>query len=1072
MQKQLHTLFLLCIAYCTIWAQHPQVNSPWGTEIQLPHQQQLEKNCGFQPTQQQIDAVDNDPAFQEAYRTFLSNYGSRALQPITYVPIKAHIVRTSAGTGGLTVAELNAAMTNMNNYYLNANMQFYICDGINFIDDNTYYDFDQTEEAALHGAEGVANLINIYFCNTVSTSGGGALCGYAYFPGGPDVIMMANSCTTNGSTLPHEMGHFFALYHTHGTANGTLTDELVNGSNCTTNGDRVCDTPADPQLGNANVSAACNFNNTAPYTGGVNTDANGDVFAPNPNNIMSYSRKACRNFFSPGQYARIYATYTTQRNYFTCPTFNVDFSATPTSACSTPLTVNFTDNSVGATAWQWDVDGDNVVDYTTQNPSHVYNTPGSYDVRLTISNGSETIFTTKTTFVTVGAQGTLPYTQDFESATVAYNATGFPNAWTTTPSNTTAAYRWNVNAGNTLTGGGANSTGPLVDNTLGTAAGIYAYTEASQGANGDVAELISPCIAISGGSPQLEFAYHMNGLDINELHVDAFVGGAWVNDITPVLSGQQHASQADAFSNRTVSLAAYTGQTIKIRFRAIRGGNFRGDIAIDDINITTNPEISFATATATQMEASISGAVDCRGYVDLNIPIQITEAPTGDAVVTFSAAGTSNGTYDYQILTPSVTFTNGSAAAQNVQVRIFDDANDEANESLVLSYTVSGTTNATAGIANQTHTITIQDNDGLNTGTAVATALETRQLYFGPNETVYFYNAGGDIMAKLENTSGWDYGCTTVQIDRAGTGAVAYDDNSAQYYAARKTFLITPTNNSATGQYNVTLYYSANEMNTWEAATSNVRTNLNVRKTGGAASNITPGTPLANGATNYNGGGTSRAVHGVADYGITASFNTGFSGFVVGQNPTILLQTVLTEFDGYKLNDQQNYLTWSLSEQIGTDYFEVERSTDGVSFVRIGQVDGQQSTGEQLYNYNDQDVITRELCYYRLRHVDLDGKEDYSNIISISGNNEAVKYFEIYPNPSTGIFNVLFESLVETTVPIEVYNSVGQIVQSEVVGARQGKNEYSIDLTAYPKGIYLVKVKYQDNQYHRFVIKQ
>ena len=142
----------------------------------------------------------------------------------------------------------------------------------------------------------VDNVINIYFANSVtSSSSGGGLCGYAYFPGGPEVILMDNSCALNGSTLPHEVGHFFALSHTHGNNNGTLTEELVDGSNCSTTGDFLCDTPADPQLSSNNVNAFCTYL-------GNTTDANGDTFVPNPNNIMSYSRKACRTEFSTDQY--------------------------------------------------------------------------------------------------------------------------------------------------------------------------------------------------------------------------------------------------------------------------------------------------------------------------------------------------------------------------------------------------------------------------------------------------------------------------------------------------------------------------------------------------------------------------------------------------------------------------------------------------------------------------------------------------------------------------------------------------------------------------------------------------
>jgi PKD repeat protein len=51
------------------------------------------------------------------------------------------------------------------------------------------------------------------------------------------------------------------------------------------------------------------------------------------------------------------------------------------------LTVNFTDLSPGTvTTWAWDVDNAGVVDYTTRNPIHTYTTPGTYTVRLYVTD--------------------------------------------------------------------------------------------------------------------------------------------------------------------------------------------------------------------------------------------------------------------------------------------------------------------------------------------------------------------------------------------------------------------------------------------------------------------------------------------------------------------------------------------------------------------------------------------------------------------------------------------------------------------------------------------------------------
>jgi len=361
---------------------------------------QNEPQCGTIPTPESEKFFQNSlPQVRQFEQEYYQKTLQRSSTAVSSVPVKIHVLRTDEGAGGFTESTVNTIISDMNTYYANAFLEFFICDVINYIDNSELYDFSTDEQDALTLTNNVTNVINIYFANSVSTAEGGGLCGYAYFPGGPEVILMDNSCALNGSTMPHEMGHFFGLSHTHGNVNGTLTTELVNGSNCDTDGDFICDTPADPQLGFGNVSSSCNYVGNA-------TDTNGDDFLPEPLNIMSYSRKACRTLFTPGQYARIYGVYQASRSVMACPSFNVDLTASFTRECSDTMTVDFLDNSIGATSWEWDIDGDDVIDYTIQNPSHSYSGAGGYDVTLTISNGSESLTKVYQDYIIVGGETT------------------------------------------------------------------------------------------------------------------------------------------------------------------------------------------------------------------------------------------------------------------------------------------------------------------------------------------------------------------------------------------------------------------------------------------------------------------------------------------------------------------------------------------------------------------------------------------------------------------------------------------------------------------------------------------
>lgn len=263
------------------------------------------QECGSHATPSQVRYMDETIRERQTLSD-ISRSGT------IYIPIRHIIVRRTNGSGGISSIDLQNAMDDLNAAYAVANIQFYECSKV-YVNDDTYYDFHRSEEAALAAAYEVANVVNIFHCNTVTNASGNSICGYAKFPGSTDRIVMKNSCTTNGSTFIHEFGHYFSVYHTHQGSN-----ELVDGSNCTTAGDQICDTPADPQLSNSTVNGSC------VYTGSA-TDANGDSYNPPTNNYMSYSRKSCRNVFTAGQIARIRYSAVNDRGYLTCSCFTYDY---------------------------------------------------------------------------------------------------------------------------------------------------------------------------------------------------------------------------------------------------------------------------------------------------------------------------------------------------------------------------------------------------------------------------------------------------------------------------------------------------------------------------------------------------------------------------------------------------------------------------------------------------------------------------------------------------------------------------------------------------------------------------
>lgn len=221
-----------------------------------------------------------------------------------YIPVSTHVVRRSDGSGGLSESRLAAALNDMNAEFSAAGMVFFRAGPTRYIDSNAFYnDIDTLAEIdALRQTDVIFGAVNMYFTEHLAMENVGGLCGISSFTSSAvQGIVMANGCTglsDNHSTVPHEVGHFFDLFHTHETFFG---EECVDGSNCATAGDLLCDTPADPEL-SGKVNGDCE------YTGSDQDSCNNDPYSPLPRNLMSYSRKECRNAFTSQQLDRARAT--------------------------------------------------------------------------------------------------------------------------------------------------------------------------------------------------------------------------------------------------------------------------------------------------------------------------------------------------------------------------------------------------------------------------------------------------------------------------------------------------------------------------------------------------------------------------------------------------------------------------------------------------------------------------------------------------------------------------------------------------------------------------------------------
>lgn len=170
------------------------------------------------------------------------------------------------------------------------------------------------------------------------------------------------------------------------------------------------------------------------------------------------------------------------------------------------------------------------------------------------------------------------------------------------------------------------------------------------------------------------------------------------------------------------------------------------------------------------------------------------------------------------------------------------------------------------------------------------------------------------------------------------------------------------------------------------------------------------------------------------------------------------LPVELVEFDGeYIPEDRVNRLSWKTVSENNNDFFELQKSYDGMHYQTIEVIDGNGNSNSVIeYQYNDNN-LGYETNYYRLRQVDFDGAFEYSNVIAISRNLDD-DYFisEIYPNPTSSTFEVKTKTM-NSEINLEILNSAGQFIQGEVFSASKAVVNRTVDVSKLKAGIYFVR---------------
>ncbi|WP_118973259.1 T9SS type A sorting domain-containing protein [Taibaiella koreensis] len=204
----------------------------------------------------------------------------------------------------------------------------------------------------------------------------------------------------------------------------------------------------------------------------------------------------------------------------------------------------------------------------------------------------------------------------------------------------------------------------------------------------------------------------------------------------------------------------------------------------------------------------------------------------------------------------------------------------------------------------------------------------------------------------------------------------------------------------------------------------------------------------------------------VATIGANPRFTQGFQQPSTSGTP---LPVHLLDFSGIARNEY-NFLIWHTAQEKNSDYFDVERSQDGIAFRSIGRVYSSAVNGssneKRAYTFPDK-TMPAGTNYYRLKQVDRDGQSSYSFIISLDHTNTQQSGFTLSPNPTKGKVYFSVASITDQS-----FLQINDISGKEIKFLKLTAITTEIDLDGLAGGTYFIRYIDGQNSAWAKVIKE
>lgn len=196
--------------------------------------------------------------------------------------------------------------------------------------------------------------------------------------------------------------------------------------------------------------------------------------------------------------------------------------------------------------------------------------------------------------------------------------------------------------------------------------------------------------------------------------------------------------------------------------------------------------------------------------------------------------------------------------------------------------------------------------------------------------------------------------------------------------------------------------------------------------------------------------------------------NGNVFAIITNSNGAIPLPVNFLSF-GAKPNGNDVDLSWVVGDNGQASGYEVDHSTDGVNFSKIGTVSNE--AGQTSYGFVHSNAGPGK-HYYRVLETDLDGKSIYSNIVTatIAAGDFSV---QVLNNPAKGLTEAQLQinAVSAGTAYIELWSVGGARISLQAQAIGMGLNTIPISMSNLAAGSYAVKVVVGNNTHVAQIVK-